>query len=572
MNNVVSLKDYNVIPNSQAEASNNQKKINTAIVNLNAKGGGVLVVPEGTYFVSIPNRSEAIIIMHNITLRGESKQKSVIQFLGRNSRYWAAIVMRNNSRLENLTLKDDKTNNQQPSTTGTTHQDNPQALIEIAGLHSTVDGCDLYNSSTWCIYSDDSAKNPKSRRDDVTIRNCRNYWEKRSYYSTPFDISQFYIKVDVMTLEKNEFYTDEPLLSRTVFDVNGTVITIQNNKVYNYVQAVLIGSSDWVNDKPALEKNIIIRDNIFEKIKTGIMMHPDLNVSLENILINNNKIILDINKNNNVWDSAATLTAGITVYPGSHGKINNLRIEGNHIEWISKPVILTEMGLIGGISFFNGIAGGFDLEDCTISNNTIKNFPSMGISIGSNTVAVGVYNTKNVKILNNTLVDNGIHKDMKNGKNPIDMKYTNYYFTHIFVMPLNLSNIEIAKNTFVDTGKNNLNGVYWLTLMNDIPLYTVKRLLIQDNILKSFSKELASNIWNKINSEIVLKNTESIIGVPSIDPLEYEMVFKNFEVRTDDPTSPPVGKVWLRSDLEDTKYPLRLMTSKGIRGIEYKIL
>lgn len=507
MQREASLNDYNVIPGSLTEATNNQRKINAALLELQSKGGGVLIVPESTYYVSIPNRKEAIIIPHNVTLRGASRQKSIIQLVAPNSRYWCAIAMGNSTKLENLTIKDDKTNNQQPSTTDTKHQDNPQALIEIAGLNSTVNGCDLYNSSTWCIYSDDSAKNPNSRRDNVTIQNCRNYWEKRAYYSTYFDISQFYIKVDEMTLENNEFYTNDPLLSRTVFDINGSLITIQNNKVYDFVQPVLLGGSFWGSDRPTLNQQTIIRNNVFKDCKTGIMLYPDLKVPMENIFIDNNIMILNINKNNSVWDSAATLTAGITINPESHGKINNLIIERNYIEWIQKPVILTEMGLIGGINLFNGIAGGFDLDGCIIRENMIKNFPSMGISIGSNTVAEGVYNTKNVKILYNRLVNNGIHKDTKTGKNPVDMKYTDFYFSHIFILPFNLSDIEIADNMFIESGDAIAKGVYWLSMMNDVPLHTAKKVIIQDNMV---NRLLKTNIQNKLNSNIVLRNTKYI--------------------------------------------------------------
>lgn len=514
---ITSFEYYGLIPNNKKKSSYNRTKIREALSDIKKKSGGYLIVPDKTYYIDITD-GEAFTLFKGITLQGISREKSIIQLVCPKGRYFSAVSLQDSAKIQNLTLKDDKTNNQQPSTVGTKHQDNQQALIEMEGLNVNIENCDLYNSSTWCVYSDDSAKIPDSRRDYVTIKNCRNYWQKRSIYSSNFDISQIYCKVDNMLFENNEFYTDEPLLSRTVFDLNGSIITIKNNKTYNYAQPLLVGGEFWDTDKVNIGKQIIVQDNFFDRCKIGILLYPQSGKDMENIFIEKNIIMVDVNKDNGVWDQAATLIAGISVEPNHKGIIRNLHIRSNKFEWVEKDSIKTDLGLIGAINLYNGIAGGYHLYDAFIEGNTIKNFPSMGISLGAYPGSTK-YKTNNICVSNNLLIDNGNYNNLKNDRNIVHMAYNDVYFSHIFLVMSNMYNVEIKNNTILDTGKKEINGVYWLAKMDVEGEH--KNISIGDNNIRTyFNTSLGTNIFTSDFNDS-FKNMNMGIVFQHETPIKY---------------------------------------------------
>jgi hypothetical protein len=514
-NQVSTFDYYGLVANDISKSSLNHTKINEAFLDIQSKGGGVLFVPTNTYYID-----GGFDVPTGVTLCGMNHLTSVIQLVNSTGRYYSAVALHDSSMLKNLTLKDDETNNQQPSSVGYGGQDNPQALIQVIGKNVIIDKCDLYNSSTWCIYADDSSKTIP-RRDNFTLSNSSNYWRKRSWYTDVFDVSQVFCVMDNMTFKNNKFYTDSPDFSRTVFDLSGSNITVKGNETTNFVQSLLVNYGLWVTDNLMVVQKYKVKENQFNKCKIGVMLYPSNGYTMKNIEIENNHINVDVTINSDTWDKAGNLVAGVTVEPNYHGTIQDLSIKSNVIEWTYKETILGSLELIAGIGLSNGLSGGFNLQNCDISGNTIKNFPSMGISLGS--AAVGTYVTKNIKIHDNILVDNGIHNNNTNGKNPIDMVYIDYYFTHIYLAPNNMDNVDVYNNTIVDTGQTGINGVYAISWSNHHTNY--KKIYVGRNTIKT-NFGLGTNItrdstaWGTNTGE-PLYPTHSKLFIPDNTPIKY---------------------------------------------------
>lgn len=461
----VSIEDFGVIPGDAKSAVENSIRIQKAIDYVYENGGGEVIVPDKLYYFGIISKgsdglkNSAFTIKKGIKLRGISRERSILELVSHSDRYYRVITMETETEIFNLTIKDDITNNQQPSSVNIGGFDNTQCLVIIVGHSALIDGVDLYNSSTWAVSIDDSAMNPASRRDNFTMVNSRNYWKKRKWYKTIFDVSQVYSKINNMRYENNEFYTDSPDFSRTVFDIAGSNMIIRNNTIKDYVQPLLISSSYWVDDEVKQQQSLV-ENNHFTGCKIGVLMYPTLDQTLKNLTIKDNFISIDINKSAYTWDGSGVLVSGISVEPNHHGTIENLQIKGNKIEWINKKDFLTHISLISGIGLSNGQAGGYHLKDSIVSGNTIKNFPTLGLSLGSQPNTE--YITENVDVTGNLFIDNGSYNNLTNGKNPMDALYQDFYFSHILLVDKNLNNIKIEGNTIIDTGQTAIKGAYWL--------------------------------------------------------------------------------------------------------------
>ncbi|WHY96087.1 hypothetical protein [Peribacillus simplex] len=460
--NATSIEECGITAGDKSRALFNTLKMRKCVNSIHNNGGGNLIVPEKTYYFAV-NNGYVFTVESNITLEGLSRVNSVIEMVSPSDRYYSAFSVKDGGKITNLTIKDDITNNQQPSSVNIGGADNPQALIQVAGKNIVLDRVDLYNSSTWAVYADDSAK-ISPRKDNFTMTNCRNFWRKRAWYTTVFDVSQVYSVLNTMTLENNKFYTDSPEYSRTVFDLAGTNIVVKHNYTSNYVQPLLLTHRTWVKEAVKDRQNYVIKGNYFENCKIGVMLFPTVGKTMNNILISDNKIVIDININSVQWDKEGNLVSGITVEPSFKGTIKNLKIQNNNISWVNKVEIKTQMALISGIGLFNGSMGGFNLYDCSINNNTIRGFPSVGISLGSMKTSA-LYATQNVKIFRNTLIDNGNYNNTTNGKNPLDEVYTSFYYSHIMLVPNGLENVDVSNNLIIDTGLISTKGAYYLTFL-----------------------------------------------------------------------------------------------------------
>ncbi|WHY96071.1 hypothetical protein [Peribacillus simplex] len=519
--NPVSTFDYyGLVANDISKSAYNRTKITSALLDIEAKGG-ILYIPAKTYYIDITAGS-AFTIPEGVELRGISREKSVIQLVCPKGKYWSAVIMKDSSSMKCLTLKDDETNNQQPTSNGIGESGNPQALVQVLGKNVYIHKCDLYNSSTWCVFGDDTAK-VIPRRDNLVMKSTNNYWRKRAWYTTVFDTSQVYCIMDNMIFNNNKFNTDSPEYSRTVYDLSGTCITVEDNETTQFVQPLLITYGRFESDNILLLQKFKVKENRFNKCKIGTMLFPVTGKIMKNVKIENNHIVVDIAINSDTWDKPGNLVSGVTVSPDSKGTIQNLHIQSNNIEWVFKTTILTSLQLVSGIGLHNGTSGGFYLEDCIISDNTIKYFPSMGLTLGSNAGSTA-YLTKNVKIHNNILIDNGIHNNMLDGKNHIDMVFIDYYFAHIFLVPKNMENVDVYSNTIIDNGVAKINGVYSIAWAKDQTSY--KNVNIGVNTIKANFLGLGTNItrdstaWGTNTGEPLYK-TNPKLTIAENAPIKY---------------------------------------------------
>lgn len=521
-NQFVSFEYYGLIPNDKTKAKHNNTKFKEAVTDIHRQGGGTLSVPNNsTYYIEIGELQ----IPAGVSIVGISRDKSIIQLVGPNTLYYSAITMGDDTSIRNITIKDDVTNRQQPTSIGIGVPGNPQALIEAKGSYITIEDCDLHNSSTWCVYTDDTAlgEGGVPRRDYFTMKGCRNYWHKRSIYKTIFDISQVYVRCNHMQFLNNMFYTDAPEFSRTVFDLLGHQILIIGNITNGFSQPVLMINRIFPNhDVDIKEGKFLIKENVFIRCKIGMLLYPREDNYLSNVHILNNRITIDVAINSQVWDAPGNLIAGISVEPNFKGKIQDLSILNNVIEWIPKSRILASAQLVAGIALFNGGNGGYTLENCNIQNNTVKGFPFAGITLGTNDPQK---TTKNIKVSNNLLVDNGTYNNLEDKEKYAPLvPYNDFYFTHIMLVTNNMSNVDITNNTIIDTGEEAIKGVYSFTYT---PFFqSFKSIRIAGNKVMSPLYGLGTNIvrdstaWGTNTGEPLYLDNRRLV-LESNPPIKY---------------------------------------------------
>ena len=428
-----------LIANDKSAAASNKSIIENA---LNSAGsGGTVRLPVGTYYVSV-----GLNIPANVTLEGKSAKETILQLHSPSDRYYVASTVGGNTTLKNFTYKDDVTNNQQPSTTDTTHKDNNQALLMVTGNNVTFDNCGFYNSSTWLVACDDTGSS-SNQHNNFVMKNCYNKWCKRSYYTTPFDISQVYVVCEKMTFTNNTFETDAPAFSRTVFDVRGFHITMTGNKIYNFVQPALLGNASFNARTAGMTQKHIITDNTFIGVKVGTMIYSytsgydagaTLNHHYSHLEYKRNTVevntdVLGIGVDNNQGQSIA----GIVCYGGNPNEYEGITISDNTFNCASPNTVKTHASLITGIGLYNGST--LNIHDVNITGNTIKNFPYTGLIVGHQASIGG--STSNIKITGN--------KFLNNARNTSEVWP---YSSHLTIMDANINGLTITGNDFTSDG------------------------------------------------------------------------------------------------------------------------
>lgn len=428
-----------LVANDKSAAASNKTIIQNA---LNSAGsGGTVSLPVGTYYIPI-----GLNIPANVTLEGKSAKETILQLHSPSDRYYSATDVGGNTTLRNFTYKDDVTNNQQPSTTDTSHKDNNQALLMVTGNNVTFDNCAFHNSSTWMVGCDDT-NSGSNQHNNFVMKNCYNKWHKRSYYTTPFDISQVYVVSEKMTFINNTFETDAPAFSRTVFDIRGFHITMTGNKVYNFVQPALVGNAIFNARTSGLTQKHIITDNIFIGCKVGTMIYSYTNGYDSSTVLNHHYSHLEYKRNTvevntdvlgiGVDNNQAQSIAGIVSYGDTPNEYSGITIEGNTFNCASPNTVKTHASLITGIGLYNGTAP--NIHDVNITGNTIKNFPYTGLIVGHQADVGG--STRNVSITNNIFLNNG--------RNATEVWP---YNSHITIMDANINGLTITGNTITSDG------------------------------------------------------------------------------------------------------------------------
>lgn len=461
---------YNLelIPNDRNSSKYNTDKINEIINLTDSNNINIINISEGVFYF------EPFNMKPNITLQGVDMDKTQL-ILNYKDRYWNAIVMADNCKMLNLTVKDDIENPHFPSTVGTSHGDNPQALIQCGGVNNVLDNCKIHNSSTWAIYLDSSGA---FFRDKITINNCHIIWEKRSYYDEPFDVSQVYVHCKNFKFTNNIFETKSPAFSRTAFDVRGFNATIRNNKIYNYRQPCLFGSPsiDLGDNESYLN---IIEDNVFTGCCIGIMLYSygNKNHDFENCFIRNNVIKIQTIHSEFSWNlKSGVLSSGICFSNLENGIFNNINIENNIIEYVGEVPDNITKNLFNGVSISSN---NIKISNVIVEKNIIKNFKTIPVVIGVSGDIEDNF-VKNIYIKNNKFIDNMCE---------IDRSYSYFSNTDILIYDRKIENVFIEDNYFLsESDKHNL---FWIStsLFNDS-----KNLFLGDNY---HNKKQGTNITRK---------------------------------------------------------------------------
>ena len=249
-----------------------------------------------------------------------------------------------------------------------------------------------------------------------------NTFVNGGYLLADYDVSSLYVttrvSTDTFVITNSTFEkrTDNVFYGvRTAMELHGPNITVRNNTVQGYSNAVNVVGHPVVSDSQVYD------GNTFNNVGVGFSVWSFVTMGLTNTQISNN----NININVDLWTSAETLTP--PTYSGREGiafayvpnlttgPIANLTIINNRITFSSQsPTLVGDPGIWGRVRGERGagIAIG-DTDDevypnkwanirvtnLVIQNNTILNALSNGILLNSD--------VRGARISGNSIVDPG---------------------------------------------------------------------------------------------------------------------------------------------------------------------
>jgi polygalacturonase len=347
-------------------------KASTAV----AKVGGQLYFPAGTYMIN-PNKGQ-IVIGSNMTITGSGiirvkPNTGNFQRIISPSPMWAPT---SNVTIQGITVDENVLNN--PSTVfgnETQSQDIIQATM-LNGL--TLNGVKFYLSGLYAAKINDK----------LTMTNSTVLFQKRSSNAW-FDNSAIYIPASHSTcsITGNTFQglTDGANNAIEVHYSDNCIIS--GNKFDNYSGAVL----------PLDSNHLTISGNTITRAQYAISLWSQ-NI-IQGVVIKNNNISL------NNRDRQSNAAAGIALYWCSScqmtGDFYNIQIQNNSITFQAENRSNVSASSYWGI----GIMPAGDVNEVTISGNTITNAPIRAITIG-NSLKPG-QTTSNISVTGNNIISPG---------------------------------------------------------------------------------------------------------------------------------------------------------------------
>ncbi len=407
--------------------SDDRAPIQTAIDAARDAGGGEVLLPAGTYRVTlapkIPNESalrRVFTIYPNVRIRGETRDSSIIRLADNQSGYGAIFSGQtfgadvSGFELHSLTVDQNTTKNpvNTLSDVAINEQDFSESKIRAAvwlatGKNMTVQGCRFTDiKAIWTVFMAGNTKNVEA----VTIKD--NLIENVGGGNLDFDASQIYTETNgAQSQISNNTITSRNdgqaglLGLRTGIEVHGDNIVVKGNTIRGFLTGLNVGSS-WT------AKNNTVVNNRFENINSGVVLWADAisikpppDIVMRDIVVANNSFTIDVGG----WQTVplgkdATFSAVRIEQQGAKDRqLENIEISNNSIQFLNITGAGHEIGdrYSSGIHYNRGWASNPNnlTSNLKIVGNTIKDPPAMGIYINAP--------VKNAEINNNTIINPG---------------------------------------------------------------------------------------------------------------------------------------------------------------------
>lgn len=357
----INIESFGAKPNDPT--FDNVSAIQSAIDHAYSLGGGTVLIPKGTFWLKSVNGIYSIMIRPrpNVNLVGQGNQSilKVVDGLNTNGTF---NVIRHGaddtySTVDNVMFKDfvidcNGGNNLVPQ--GQPNKDNV-AIGIWKGSNILIENVTVMDSAGRQCFSFGSNLSPHTI-ENIVIRNNRfiNNITDLNVYQT--DHSTIYCQANKAIIQGNLFQNKtnyftaiENHSSNSIVDGN---IIIKANVAMNVVAQV-------TNQQDSLYIN-----NIIKNVNQAFVFWLYTNFIMDKVTIKNNTITVNENT-----DWTFNMTSQVQI------PINNIRIEDNVIEYVGN--VLTRTKSCIALGRFN---------QCSIKNNTFKNFPSRAIDV--QTIAV----------------------------------------------------------------------------------------------------------------------------------------------------------------------------------------
>lgn len=391
--------------------SDDREAIQKAINAARDAGGGEVLLPAGTYRVTLAPTvagetalKRAFTVYPNITVRGESRNSSILKLAGGQGSYGSLLAGKtfgadaSGFSLRSLTVDHNTRGNPVDTLEDVKLNDanfarsNIRAAVWLAtGTKMSVQDCTFRDIvAVWTVFLAGEA----DRVGGVTVAN--NRFEGVRGGALDFDASLVYLENNgVLSRVSNNTFASVnggkagSLGLRTAIEVHGDNILVEGNTVSGFLTGLNLGSG-W----PARAN--IVRGNRFENVQSGIVLWADAaklspppQVALKDITLEQNTITLDVGGWQGVPLGKNATYAGIILEQQGalDRQLENIVVRGNDIRFIN----IAGAGHEDGDRYSAGIHynRAFKSSDNKLStglkilNNTVTDPPGMGIYLNA---------------------------------------------------------------------------------------------------------------------------------------------------------------------------------------------
>ncbi|MBC1500352.1 hypothetical protein HB943_07030 [Listeria weihenstephanensis] len=443
----------NILDFKEDEDADFTSAFRRAIAAIDARNGGVLYIPSGTYEVRpIP----ALPLCSDLTIIGDGAN-SIIKIADGTGPYKVIFGQEhstdprvNSLYFERFSIDQNPIGNPVPSSNGASQfafslKNFSKVHFRKLEFNPTTGANAICCNASRGTYLDTTCQ-------DVTVEQCHFYRE--SPQQVYVDNSAVYLNCPGSIVTNNKFYAfgNETIKARGCIETHGGKSVISGNYSEGYATGINAASRAWGKATEDGEQvsltpsNITITGNTFTKVKKGIQLwvnHPEDNVvpaltdaqweanteliELDSVVISNNTISVDVSD----YISNPAGYFGISLagdYKGNRW-LRNITIGSNNIVFTGKsgPTIDVEAGLVPsnfissyGIAFLLPIS----LSNISIHNNIISNTPLSAIYLGrlSNGGTSKVSDVQSIKINDNILTNCAYLKQTSSTTSFIDLR------------------------------------------------------------------------------------------------------------------------------------------------------
>jgi len=454
-----------------AQATDDTCSINQALTAVNAAGGGEVIIPPGTCIISPTGMG--LPLGSNLTIRGAGR-KSALQvrdIIGSYSAIFGATTQVSKVVFKDFRIDQNPVGNPVQPGNEMLHVINlPVAGAAVGVKGITVSGMffDAVNG-VHAIHAENNG--------DLQATITNNYFNfQRSSNTSAYNNAAIYLEGSQQVVTNNTFFGSSPSggtgngvdsLANSAVETHGGRSMISNNTTNNYATLVDVvpTPTSMTELKP---NNIVVANNSVTCAQVGISLWPMMFAStpapdgtIRNVAVTGNTVHV-CNKtrrtaSNGYLDSKVFAGIRIAYDPPNVRNVDGLVISDNIISMESESAApgyaLAESEAIstGGIV----LPATGTLTNVVVSGNIVSTSPMSGIRIGVLPSSGAISTAKQVRVVDNTIVDAGNNNDLSQ---PIYRHAIGFFGT--------AAEIDIARNMIYDTLRSAgiTNGLYSLYL------------------------------------------------------------------------------------------------------------